>query len=305
MLRQVGVASAALLLVVPSMAYTDTATDAIGTVLYNGASAYQSQGADGIKLLATNAAVQKANEAIAEKVDESIGDGFTTFDVKIVHEDSKTGVELLSVYGINKTDSSFLFNQNSIVNYDSRTAVNLGLGYRTFVDSSDAIVGVNTFYDHELNSNHSRVGLGAEWFTNNVSLSVNYYNAVSGNKIIDGNVEQALDGMDYRVGYTIPASLPIEIFAESYSWSESDSVIDRGHKLGIKGNLTDSVGYSIAYDNNDDGTNSASISISSSLGKIKSTIGGNLEGKLYKPVERENRIKKTTSTRGGIVVSGF
>ncbi len=293
------------LLILPSTATSSDLADQAGTLLYKSTEAYQSGGTEGIKLLATNEAVAKANESIANATSDLSSEGFKTFDLGLTYDDGKAGIELLSVYGISETDTSFLFNQSSILNYDSNTAVNIGLGYRALTSSKDTIVGVNGFYDHELGSNHNRLGLGVEWFNDQLSFRSNYYKAMSGNKLVDGFYEEALDGVDYKISYYLPISYPVEIFAEGYTWSDSTATQDKGYKLGFSGNIGSSSTYSLAYDRNDDGTSSTYVSFTSSIGNSKSQIGYNLKEKLYQPVERENRIKKKTTSRGGITVSGF
>jgi len=60
---------------------------------------------------------------------------------------TKTKSEVMAVYGLHETNNLFLFNQTSIVNFDSRRTFNIGLGARHITDDETLILGANAFYD--------------------------------------------------------------------------------------------------------------------------------------------------------------
>lgn len=72
---------------------------------------------------------------------------------------------------------TLLFTQHSIHHTDNRLQTNHGIGVRHFTDHN--MVGVNTFFDHDLSRYHSRVGLGAEYWQDYVRLSTNAYLPIS------------------------------------------------------------------------------------------------------------------------------
>ena len=45
---------------------------------------------------------------------------------------------------------------------DRRITSNVGLGYRNYNSDFNLVLGVNSFYDHEFETNHNRVGFGGE-----------------------------------------------------------------------------------------------------------------------------------------------
>ena len=55
---------------------------------------------------------------------------------------------------LHETKNTFVFNQTSISSFDSRTTANLGFGVRHINDDETVIMGVNAFYDYELDSEH-------------------------------------------------------------------------------------------------------------------------------------------------------
>ena len=79
-----------------------------------------------------------------------------------------------------KTITCFCFNQTSVVNFNSRSTFNIGLGARHITDDESLIVGANAFYDYESKSGHKRSSLGFELLTAMFELRANTYNAISG-----------------------------------------------------------------------------------------------------------------------------
>jgi hypothetical protein len=304
MLKPITVAGVMLSVALPVTAQTTSNSQEIGSLLYKTASAYQGAGTDGLKNMATDAALSVANEQLNQKAQEFLNQGFTTFDVQLSYFDDELTVELMSVYGLRRTKDSFLFNQTSVVNYDGRTTINLGLGYRAYTPSRQSILGVNAFYDHELSSDHNRFGVGLEWLGRNFALRSNYYRAISDEIFYDGAYESALDGLDYKLSWILPTTYPVEIFAQGYEWSDSTDYKEEGHKVGVSGNLTRSMIYTLGYDKQKDGLEEGFVTLSYAFGPAKRQIGAPLEVQMYQPVQRENRIKKKVR-KIGVTTSRF
>ena len=113
-------------------------------------------------------------------------------------------MEAMSVYRLYENENIFLFNQTSAVNFDNRTTLNVGLGVRHINDAETLIVGGNSFYDYELDSEHKRLGFGIEFITSVVELRANQYKAQTGQINHDGIDETALDGNDLKLVANMP-----------------------------------------------------------------------------------------------------
>lgn len=86
-----------------------------------------------------------------------------------------------------------------------RSIVNLGIGQRNFYDS--LMFGYNAFFDHDITRSHSRLGLGAELWADNVKMSANVYSPLSGwrdSPDIEEHLERAARGVDFNAKYYLP-----------------------------------------------------------------------------------------------------
>ena len=99
-----------------------------------------------------------ANSGLNLLEDELVsGTGFTHLELSLgsdvfgLDSGTKTKSELMAVYGLYEDDNLFLFNQTSVVNFNSRSTFNIGLGARHITDDESLIVGANAFYDYESN----------------------------------------------------------------------------------------------------------------------------------------------------------
>lgn len=72
------------------------------------------------------------------------------------------------------TPSTLLFNQQGVRVNKERTTFNLGLGLRHYL-SDHFMLGVNSFYDHDITGNNARFSVGAEAWTHYLKLSANKY----------------------------------------------------------------------------------------------------------------------------------
>ena len=101
---------------------------------------------------------------------------------------------------------SLFFSQGSIHRTDTRSQVNLGLGFRYFNDGW--MLGANTFLDHDISRGHSRLGIGAEYWRDFLKLGANSYQRLTGWKnspdLVDYE-ERPANGWDFRVQGWVPA----------------------------------------------------------------------------------------------------
>ena len=116
-----------------------------------------------IKQMATSKiATEKAKVAnkFTSFVKDTIQDNFQNTEVSITGmEDAKPQWEIITVQPIRDTGDDLTFFQGSLLRWDGdRDTINLGIGQRRFLLDKNLLVGVNAFYDHEFDVNHSRLG---------------------------------------------------------------------------------------------------------------------------------------------------
>ena len=137
---------------------------------------------------------------------------------------------------------------------DRRITSNVGLGYRNYNSDFNLVLGVNSFYDHEFETNHNRVGFGGEIKKGLLDLNINYYFALSGKKkvkidSINGD-ERALTGVDAEVGHPLPF-LPWTKAFFSYYFFDGEKVDDPyGFRYSSELYLSDYITAEVGY--NDD-----------------------------------------------------
>jgi adhesin/invasin len=117
---------------------------------------------------------------------------------------SKSAFSLFSPWYEN--DAMVVFSQIGVHRQDNRMIGNLGAGVR--FDQGDWLAGANTFLDQDISRNHSRLGLGLEWWADNLKLASNYYHPLSGwkdSKDFDNYLERPARGFDVRAQGYLPA----------------------------------------------------------------------------------------------------
>ncbi len=135
------------------------------------------------------------------------GEGITEVDIKFT-EQNEPSYSILAVRDINKTDSTNLFTQFSILNTDissdERTTLNLGLGYRLLSDDESMMVGFNSFIDTELSNGHQRGSVGFEAKGAVLDFSANYYVPLTLREKVEGTYEQSIGGTDWNLFSQVP-----------------------------------------------------------------------------------------------------
>ncbi|EKN3361485.1 inverse autotransporter beta domain-containing protein [Yersinia ruckeri] len=118
------------------------------------------------------------------------------------------------------SSSAIIFTQLGIRNKDHRNTANLGLGGR--ISMGNWILGANTFYDNDLTGINSRLGFGAEAWTDYLQLSANSYmrlnNWHQSRDFIDHD-ERPANGFDIRTNAWLPVlpQLGGKLMYEQYS----------------------------------------------------------------------------------------
>ena len=249
--------------------------------------------------------------------------GFTHLELSLgsdvfgLDSGTKTKSEVMAVYGLHETSNLFLFNQTSIVNFDSRRTFNIGLGARHITDDETLILGANAFYDYESKSGHKRSSLGFELLTAMLEFRANTYNAISGTIAYNGINETALDGRDMKLTANLPYLYSSNVYYSSGKWKDGLGYETKTKEFGITAEVLPNLFVTVAQQKKDStkAKTVASISYSIPIGNAAKTKrvmqDGNWDSrmkpireKLYKPVQRENRIMKK-AIKLGVTVSGY
>jgi len=266
---------------------------------------------------AKNLALAATNIKIDTLEQKALDNKWSHLDLSLGWDNGKPTFSIMSVYGLNETKNWFIFNQSSLVNYDDRNTVNLGFGARHINDKETVILGANAFYDYELDSGHSRSSLGIEALTSLVELRANSYSAQSGTITYNGINETALGGYDYSLKAQLPYAYSSNIYIKRTKWLDnidySSSIKEWGIEVEPVSNFKITLGsqQKNSADSKFVGTLTYRMPFGQTDTLAKQKHGGNwsnsLESvryKLYKPVQRENRIAKK-AIKLGLTVSGY
>ena len=265
---------------------------------------------------AENFALDKANKE-ADELAESLTTGnWMYLDLNIGREDDKTVGEVMSVFRLKETPNWGIFNQTSIVNHGGRSTANIGFGARHINDADTVIIGFNAFLDRELAVENSRAGVGTEFLTSIAQFRANYYESLSGSVLYKGVTETALDGYDYKLSYELPFFYDSDIYFKGSHWEDSTGFDTDSDEFGLTAEIIPNMSLRIASQKTDTkasdtiGSISFSIPLGGTSKKSRKKRSFALQTKLqpirselFKPVQRENRIKKKSV--GVVTVSGF
>ncbi|XVH59140.1 inverse autotransporter beta domain-containing protein [Providencia hangzhouensis] len=99
-----------------------------------------------------------------------------------------------------------LFSQHSIHRTDGRLQTNHGIGLRHF--NQNSMMGLNTFFDHDLSYHHSRLGFGLEYAQDYAKISANSYLRLSSwrstSELKDDYDARPANGWDIQVEGWLP-----------------------------------------------------------------------------------------------------
>lgn len=101
---------------------------------------------------------------------------------------------------------NLVFTQASVHRTDDRNQANLGFGIRRF--NENYMIGGNTFIDYDMSNDHSRAGIGGEYWSNFLKISANGYLRLSNwkdSKKVEDYEERAANGWDIRTEGYLPA----------------------------------------------------------------------------------------------------
>lgn len=167
----------------------------------------------------TKEVVNQAGNLAASYAAKQVQHWFDRTDITAaVQEDNKPvwGIETIQPLFMNNLHTFFWQGRLSYSN--TSTTANLGLGYRYLTTDKSKLWGINAFYDENIRFLHKRVGLGGELFTSWLTFRANYYNAISGTKLIGSYNEKALDGADISLETPVPYVPWSRFVLEAYHW---------------------------------------------------------------------------------------
>ncbi|MBD9646339.1 Ig-like domain-containing protein [Pantoea sp. PNT02] len=105
-----------------------------------------------------------------------------------------------------KEAKNLAFTQLGVTDKDHYTTVNLGVGQRHFTD--DAMLGYNLFIDQELRNQHTRLGVGAEYWRDFMKFAGNIYTGITSwkeSKQLEDYEERPATGFDLRAEAWLPS----------------------------------------------------------------------------------------------------
>ena len=275
---------------------------------------------------ASNADVKgQALSKISEKISEYTiglipGEGVTEVSVEVREEDNPD-FEILGVRDILSKENSNLFTQfslhNNEVNGDNRYIGNLGLGYRFLNSDKSMLFGINSFYDRDIQENHSRISLGLEAKASVLDFTFNQYQKTTDQKIIDGTKEQVLSGNEYNLSSQVPYMPWTTFNFQGYRWENEKAVNDtKGNVYSLEMALNPSLQFDISRDVSSvggvDDVDIAKISFVYPPRENKPTLQDglvsnvafvkeNMEDKLKEKVRRNNNL--VVEIQGAVIVT--
>ncbi|MFC0178742.1 inverse autotransporter beta domain-containing protein [Thorsellia kenyensis] len=141
---------------------------------------------DDIKQQAENKAINTivggVNQQINTKASDFLGRfGKAQVNISLDKEGKLSSYDVQLLSPLYDESESLIFSQAGVHEQGSgdnaRLIGNFGLGYR--YESTDWLAGANAFIDHDFTGNNTRLGLGAEYWTDNFKLAANTYSPLS------------------------------------------------------------------------------------------------------------------------------
>lgn len=170
-------------------------------------------------------------------------------------QDQKPEYSILTVQPLWRSEENVntLFTQLSHNRYqmfdEYRNTSNIGLGYRRLLDDNQAMVGINTFYDHEWTRRHRRMSIGAEVKMHMLDFHANRYLGLSNEVDAKGDFrEKALDGWDAELRSQLPYLPWASIGAQYFRWEKHKAAEDMdgwtfSGKFDLTQNLLAEIGH--------------------------------------------------------------
>ena len=227
----------------------------------------------------------------------------TDFTIRTT-EETKPELSIQTFKPLNESDEELTFFQGSFFMHDGdRETLNLGLGKRYISEDETTMYGLNAFYDHELDYDHSRMSLGGEIKSSYLELNYNQYFSNSDSKTgKNSKAEEALDGHDLEFGVQIPYIPSSTFYTKSFSFDVPGGNDFEGYEYTTKlevpnSGLTLELGHT-DYDHHND-QSFINLRYSNSIKNPGKSLFSSeaferisMKDRMYEKVRRENIIKK-------------
>lgn len=207
--------------------------------------------AEELKTKLLNTASKKTSEFVSGLIP---GEGYTEFGIDF-RENHSPDFNILAVRELAPIESGNIFTQFSLFNTEANTGkggderyiVNLGLGTRKLFKDNTWMLGLNNFYDYDIENEHFRTSIGAEIKSAVTELSINRYM-----KLGDPyNEENVLDGWDYRISTQMPYVHSVKLVFNGYEWEGVTRQDIKGNQYGSEVLLTPNLNLEVFYDDKD------------------------------------------------------
>ena len=259
-----------------------------------------------------------AKRRTLNKLESAINKNLDNTEVTITStERSKPEFEILTVQPLAEQDNNITFFQGSAIRSDGdRETINLGLGHRIFLNDDLTMLGINGFYDHELDYDHKRTSIGAELRTSAYEFNTNSYFAGSNSRTGKNNIaEESLDGFDFEVGGHLPYIPNWKVFAKHFDFEvpggNDFEGLEYSTEIYVPGNGIKLVAGHKDYDNHLDNWffeisfNLGAVNSNNKFVKDRAYSLTSMKDKKLDKVRRENLIIKKKGSGFTVTASGF
>ena len=252
------------------------------------------------------------------KLENAINQNLDNTEVTITStERNKPKFEILTVQPLAEQENNITFFQGSVIRSDGdRETVNLGLGHRIFLNNDLTMLGINGFYDHELDYDHKRSSIGAELRTSAYEFNTNSYFAGSNSRTGKNNItEESLDGFDFEVGGHLPYIPNWKVFTKHFDFEvpggNDFEGLEYSTEIYVPGNGIKLVAGHKDYDNHLDNWffeisfNLGAVNSNNKFVKDRAYSLTSMKDKKLDKVRRENLIIKKKGSGFSVTASGF
>jgi adhesin/invasin len=231
---------------------------------------------------------------------------FENTDISIKStEETKPEFSIETFKPLSEDENGLSFFQGSFYAHDgTRETINLGFGKRIFSNDKNMMYGLNAFYDHELDYDHSRASLGGEIKSSFLELNHNQYFSNSDSRSgKNGIAEEVLDGYDLELGLQVPYIPSATIYTKTFEFDANGGNDFEGMEYSTKlevpnSGLTVEAGHTDYDNHNDEWFFKLNFSISK-VNKDRSFISDEMFEKVditdqkYEKVRRDNIMVKS------------
>ena len=259
-----------------------------------------------------------AKRRTLNKLESAINKNLDNTEVTITStERNKPQFKILTVQPLAEQENNITFFQGSAIRSDGdRETVNLGLGHRIFLNDDLTMLGINGFYDHELDYDHKRTSIGAELRTSAYEFNTNSYFAGSNSRTGKNNIaEESLDGFDFEVGGHLPYIPNWKVFTKHFDFEvpggNDFEGLEYSTEIYVPGKGFKLVAGHKDYDNHNDNWffeisfNLGAVNSNSKFVKDTAYSLTSMKDKKLDKVRRENLIIKKKGSGFTVTASGF